>query len=783
MNIIGKRFVPLFLAAILLDSCMSSPATPTLSSEEIIGTHTHMSSVSTEFAETRRAMPTGTATAALLPTISFITRLPTQTALAPIRTLTTEAYIVLDRGGNNVWDGPGTQFKVTGQIRSQTRYPVIGKYLDWWLIDLGNHQSGWINVLVHGTRFVGNAEAVPEVAPPPSPTPYVYPSSTPLVFTDPSIPLSERIVYYYHVQDTRNPTQEGVIVARPAGLLGPTYADAAYTSDTVADLRTALEIVLHDERNRWPAPEFKAEIVDITFRSGHAKVLLQGTYGIGGPNPYASVVGGRMLILLTMFANPSVQTAAVSLNEDTIANLDISDRTQAKPADYVYTRAAIETYMQENAYVPPPPPNTPTPYVHYHTPTPPASIDPSRPLPELAPDAIDLRWITAYGLPGDQTVTTIQPTKDGGFILVGNDALLRLRADGLILWQKSLGGVEALDVLETVSGDFILAGDHHWIRLDSQGNVLWQYTFGEPSYHSGPILRLVEEKNGNIVIEALGSRTVFRADGELESITEYTMNLDSQEYSGGIKARLGETLWAGEGGSYRYWVGKADRTNGWLDVFSSPEKPIGGPPLIHPLVDGGALVTAFIYGEGGYDMLVSRISRDGSVRWGQFYGSGSDFHAFETRSGDTIMAWTMYHNSTFTFRDDILIFCLDRDGRVRWMKVYGTEGWDPAGQDAVDVIQELSNGDLIFAGHTNGAGTGGKDIWVLKMNAQGEIPNCSLALEDRDVWTGGASPKVDRTALKRTSRTEREAIPIVEEEKSPFGNVEVQTIPLCSPAS
>jgi hypothetical protein len=723
-------------------------------------------------------MPTAaTTTAALLPTFSFVTLIPTQTPIAPIRT--TGAYIVLDAGADNVWSGPGTQFQVIGHIQSPTRYPVIGKHLDWWLIDLGNNQSGWINVLLHGTKFVGDAEAVPEVAPPPSPTPYVFPSSTPLVFTDPSIPLSERIVYYYSVNDMRNPSLEGGIVARPAGLLAPTYADETYTSDTAADLKTALEIVLHDERNRWPGPEFEAEIVDITFRSGHAKVLLQGTYGIGGPNPYAPVVGNRILILLTVFANPSVKTAAVSLNDDTIENMGISENTQARPADYVYTRAAIETYMKENAYVPPSPTKTPTPYVPYTTPTPPAFIDPSLPLPEIPADAIDLRWITAYGLPGDQRVTTIHPTHDGGFILVGDQVLLRLRADGLILWQKFVGELAALDVLETSSGDFILAGDHHWIKLDSQGEVLWQYTFGEPSYHTGPILHLDEQRNGNIIVEALGSRTVFEPDGEVLSISEYAMNWDSQTYSGRIRARAGETLWAGEGGSNHYWVGKADRNNGWLSVFSVPEKPIGGPPSIHTLADGGALVSAFIYAEGGYDMLVSRISRNGSVRWQQFYRSGSDFHAFETRSGDLIVAWTVYHYSTFTFRDDVLILRLDRDGKTRWMKVYGTEGWDPEGQDAVDVIQDLSNGDLIFAGHTNGARTGGQDMWVLKTNAQGEIPNCGLALDSRDIWSGGVFPRVETIALKKVSRTEREVSPILEDDQSLTATA-ARAYPLCS---
>jgi len=462
--------------------------------------------------------------------------------------------------------------------------------------------------------------------------------------------------------------------------------------------------------------------------------------------------------------------------------LDISDRTQAKPANYVYTRAAMETYMKENAYVPSPPPNTPTPYVPYTTPTPPVFVDPALTLSELPPDAIDLRWITAYALPGDQTVTKICPTKDGGFVLVGNDVLLRLRADGLIVWQKSLRQVTVLDVLETSSGDLILVGDLHWIKLDSQGNFLWQYTFGEPSYHNGPIVSVVEQSNGNIVVEALGSRTVFSADGELRSITEYAMDWDSESDPVRIRARSGETLWTGENGDNHYLVGKADRNSGWLKVFTVSEKPIGGPLLIQTLADGGVLMSVSIYGEGGFDLLIARISRDGSVRWQQMYRGGSDFHAFETRSGDIIIAWTVYSYSTFPFRDDVLMLRLDRDGNTRWMKVYGSAGWDPEGQDAVDVIQELSNGDLIFAGHTNGAGTGTDDMWVLKTNDSGEIPNCSLALESRDMWTGGVSPEVETRALDGISVIEREEISIFEDEQSPFDDAAARASPLCSPS-
>jgi hypothetical protein len=170
--------------------------------------------------------------------------------------------------------------------------------------------------------------------------------ATPLVFTDPSIPLSERIVYYYFVTPAEIPIPEGTVLA--VHLLAPTYSDETYTSDTAANLRTALRIVLQDGRNIWLGNDL--EIANVTFRNGHADVVLQGEYfGMGG----AVLEAASRQILLTVFANPSVQTATVSLNGGTIWNLGVSMERDAKPNDYVYARAEIETFMKEHAYVSP----------------------------------------------------------------------------------------------------------------------------------------------------------------------------------------------------------------------------------------------------------------------------------------------------------------------------------------------------------------------------------------------------------------------------------------------
>ena len=156
------------------------------------------------------------------------------------------------------------------------------------------------------------------------------------------------------------------------------------------------------------------------------------------------------------------------------------------------------------------------------------------------------------------------------------------------------------------------------------------------------------------------------------------------------------------------------------------------------------------------------------MRWQRGYGgyfgaSYEDFHAFETKSGDIIVAGTVNYFADNEERNHVWMLRLDRDGKRRWEKVYATEG-----QDVVTVIQELSNGDLIFAGQTSGAGTHGQDMWVLKTNAQGEIPKCGLMFDGSAGMAGDSPPEVEATPF--------------DAEQRPFVDADARVIPLCSPS-
>jgi hypothetical protein len=105
--------------------------------------------------------------------------LPTE-QISPTLTLelSSEPYVIVDVP-MYVRNGPGMEFNVIGEIESQKKYPVIGKHGDWWSVDLGNHQSGWVYALADETRFFGNASAVTDLASLPTPTSEIIPACTP----------------------------------------------------------------------------------------------------------------------------------------------------------------------------------------------------------------------------------------------------------------------------------------------------------------------------------------------------------------------------------------------------------------------------------------------------------------------------------------------------------------------------------------------------------------------------------------------------------------------------
>jgi hypothetical protein len=168
-------------------------------------------------------------------------------------------------------------------------------------------------------------------------------------FTEEEAVRSNLVIYYYFAPIESGTFPAGSVEILPAVLiLSPAVASDIPNADPAANLEIALQAVINDARNAWSSPDMLT-LTSVTVNNGQATIALSGQILGAGD---IVLIAARMQFLLTVFAEPSVQTAIVTLNGESIGNLGISHSSEAKPDDYAYTRADIEAYMTENAYNP-----------------------------------------------------------------------------------------------------------------------------------------------------------------------------------------------------------------------------------------------------------------------------------------------------------------------------------------------------------------------------------------------------------------------------------------------
>jgi len=165
----------LLIGIIALSACTSGPST--------VGT----AITTTSSPPTQQTSPTFTPEPTAEPyltvgaTTTTTSSLPTQQiSLTLTPEPTAEPYLInVEDAPVYVRNGPGFEFNVICVLESQKKHLVIGKHVDWWLVDLGDHQSGWVYALAEDLLFFGNANAVPDRVSPSKSTSEIIPTFTP----------------------------------------------------------------------------------------------------------------------------------------------------------------------------------------------------------------------------------------------------------------------------------------------------------------------------------------------------------------------------------------------------------------------------------------------------------------------------------------------------------------------------------------------------------------------------------------------------------------------------
>ncbi|MHA2612326.1 MAG: InlB B-repeat-containing protein, partial [bacterium JZ-2024 1] len=370
-------------------------------------------------------------------------------------------------------------------------------------------------------------------------------------------------------------------------------------------------------------------------------------------------------------------------------------------------------------------------------------------------------WARTYWGARRDVARSIQQTSDGGYIVAGYTRsvgagsgdiwVLKLDADGNVLWQKTYGGTDsdgASSIQQTSDGGYIVAGYTYsfgagrydiWVlKLDADGNVLWQKTYGGANWDEAYSIQqtsdggyivagdtwsfvaawndvsdfwvLKLDENGNVVWQ--------KTYGGVKEDRAYSI----QQTSDGGYIVAGETYSFGAG-DWDIWVLKLNangdvvwqRTYGWarLDWARSIQQTSDGGYIVAGMTDS--------FGAGSWDIWVLKLDANGNVLWQKTYGGANWDEAYsiqQTSDGGYIVAGKTYSfGAGYT---DIWVLKLDADGNVLWQKTYGGEY-----NEGAYSIQQTSDGGYIVAGDTKSFGAAEENFWVLKLDANGNISGCT----------------------------------------------------------
>jgi TolB-like protein len=118
-----------------------------------------------------------------------------------------------------------------------------------------------------------------------------------------------------------------------------------------------------------------------------------------------------------------------------------------------------------------------------------------------------------------------------------------------------------------------------------------------------------------------------------------------------------------------------------------------------------------------YDAFLIKTDANGNIQWAKTYeviALDNALSVQQTSDGGYIVAG--YTITISGVGADIFLIKTDEKGNIQWAKTYGGRSWDDAYS-----VQQTSDRGYIVAGGTYSFGAGGRDIFLIKTDAKGNI--------------------------------------------------------------
>lgn len=317
----------------------------------------------------------------------------------------------------------------------------------------------------------------------------------------------------------------------------------------------------------------------------------------------------------------------------------------------------------------------------------------------------NMQWNKTYGGPLNDYATGLCQTTDGGYAVMattssygaGHDDsydfwLLKTDTNGNLMWNKTYGGTgndTAYTVSQTPDGGYVLMGftssygaggyDAWVVKTNASGNMQWSKTYGGTGNDYG----------GNLILTADGGYTVVGYSTSFGGYKGWLFKTDSS----------GNMLW-----EKTYGIGTYSFASGGIQT-----------------TDGGYAVAGANYPTTKRNVWIFKTDSSGNLQWEKSYGGAEDDTGWTLAQMDdggyAVIGVTASYGSGGA---DSWLIRTDSSGNMLWDKTYGG-----AGNEFTDGIIRTSDGGLVIVGFTDSFGAGSTDLWLIKTDAAGVIPEFS----------------------------------------------------------
>jgi FHA domain len=359
-------------------------------------------------------------------------------------------------------------------------------------------------------------------------------------------------------------------------------------------------------------------------------------------------------------------------------------------------------------------------------------------------------WERVIGGAGDDIGRAVLATGDGGFVIAGSTEskgagktdmwLVRLDATGAVIWDKTYGGDgdDAAYAVVAAEDGYAIAGaaaagdgkgSTAWLlRVDAVGNRLWDDKAGASDGYrairqtdaGGFVLAgTIREKDGS-------SAWVVALDGKGQNARPFVNRKGASTASdvqpvGKEFVAVGTLDGTGKGRPGLYIVKlNAELKPQW-------ERDIRGrndDAYAHllPLADGGFLIAGTTVradrsGEASGSGRITRLDGGGNKLWDKLIGSGKSetINAVAAAGADGyVLAGSIVAKSGAS--EDAWLVKIDDTGKILWERRFGGDG-----ADRINDLKALPGGGFIAVGTTASKGAGKADLWVLRLDADGQM--------------------------------------------------------------